>query len=141
MILALVALLIYDKLDIKPKAITKDNFPRVISISFIVTLLVIAFTYITSPDIPTISLIIVDIFGIFVFVGSTLLALGYIIGLLINAIYSSASILMNIVFALEYGSHSSTMFMDIFFSAICFVIFLYGYCRNRKLMTKISSEI
>lgn len=135
MILALVALLVYDRLNIKPKEITRDNLPRVIAISSVVTLIMIAFTYITSPDIPTVSLIIIDIFAIFVFVGSSLLALGYIIGLLINAIYSVVSIIMNIVFAIEYGSHSSTMFMDIFFNAICFIIFLYGYYKNKKLLS------
>ena len=135
LILALVAIIIYNKVKVKPKAITKADLSKVAPLIILIILLMIIFIHLTSPvnQVST-DTIILDIFNILVLVGTVLLAFGYIAGLIINAIYAIKSITMSIFFILQIQHLSLVFFINFFFSMISFIIFLLGYIKNKKLL-------
>jgi hypothetical protein len=137
LILPLVAILIYNRTTITPKKISRDNLGFVSSLALIVSLLMIGFNYLTLPISPftDIVMFISVIFGIVVYVGSALLVFGYIIGLLINAIYSLQYIIFSLFTISKYGIYSYNILISILFSLISFIIFLVGYTNNKKQLS------
>lgn len=136
LILALVAFLIYDKINI-PKKISSNNIFFVCIISIITTLLMLGFNYLTLPIYPFEDklFLISVIFGIAVYVGSILLAFGYIFGLFINCIYSIQYVIISLIIMSRYDLYSISGCISVIFSFLSFIIFLHGYTKNRKLLS------
>ncbi|APD50417.1 hypothetical protein [Francisella hispaniensis] len=137
LILPLVAILVYNRFGIQPKKITKDNLLTVSIFTLVVTILIILFNYLTLPISPFVDvrLLISVIFGIVVYLGSSLLIFGYIFGLLINSLYSLQYIVMSIIVIFQYDTCSLYRLTSILFSFLSFIIFLVGYTKNRKLIS------
>ncbi|WP_329497075.1 MULTISPECIES: hypothetical protein [unclassified Francisella] len=100
----------------------------------------IFFSYINLTISPTYNtiMIISYFFGILVFIGSTLLAFGYILGLLLNAISSLQIACMNLYFSISFGFFPSIFYVIVTtaFNIFCFIIFVYGYNKNNEALSK-----
>ena len=134
LILPLIAILIHKNVGIYPRKINKDNILFVITFSTIISILMIGFNYLTLPVSPFTNWIFLTsvIFGILVYVGSALLAFGYIAGLLINAIYSLQFVIVNAYFMAVNNQFAYYMIFVFIFNFISFIVFLYGYNKNSK---------
>ena len=136
-LLPLVAILVYNRFGIQPKKITKDKLLTVSIFILLVTILMILFNYLTLPISPfaDTGLLISVIFGTVVYVGSSLLVLGYICRLLINSLYSLQYIIMSLIVIFQYDIYSLYRFTSILFRFLSFIIFFVGYTKNKKLIS------
>ncbi|MBK2085130.1 hypothetical protein IB677_02465 [Francisella adeliensis] len=135
--LPILAIIIANKSNISPKKITSDSILQASIIIILTVILMLFFTYINLAIAPTynILMLISDFFGILVYVGSVLLAFGYISGLLLNAISSIQMACMNIYFSISFNFYSSTLYVTVAINILCFTIFIYGYNKNKKLLS------
>jgi hypothetical protein len=74
--------------------------------------------------------------GFLVFIGSVLLAFGYILGFLLNAIFLLQIVCINLYFSISFGFFPSVYYLVVTttFNILCFITFLYGYNKNKKLL-------
>lgn len=134
--LPILAIIIANKFNITPQKIKKNNLLQVSTITILATIFMIFFSYINLTTVPSYSaiMIISYFFGILVYVGSVLLAFGYISGLLLNAIFPIYLACMNIYFSISFGFFPSIYYLivTVAFNILCFIIFTYGYNKNSK---------
>ncbi|QLE78588.1 hypothetical protein FLM55_02055 [Francisella sp. Scap27] len=139
LILSLIAILIYSQINIKPRAITKKNIFSVITLLLPMTIFMIVFYYLTIPSFVFVNadtaIVISITFSIATYLGSTLLVFGLISGLLINAICTIQFIAIDLFYMIKYDSFPLQLWLTIFFGFISFFIFLYGYNKNKKLLS------
>ncbi|QIW10389.1 hypothetical protein [Francisella sp. LA112445] len=136
--LPLLAILIAYKTKIIPQRITKNNILQASAIIILSTIFMIFYSYINLNTHLSYSIIIVItyFFGFLAFIGSVLLAFGYILGLLISAVCSLQIACINLYFSISFGFFPSAYYliMTTTFNILCFITFLYGYNKNKKLL-------
>ncbi|AXA33624.1 hypothetical protein [Francisella adeliensis] len=139
LLLSLVAILIYNYIKVKPKKINTKNILLVCCLIILTTILMLAFDYLTIPTDVLFDNNIYNyiglIFGISVYIGAALLAFGYVSGLLINAIYSIQLVTINIFLMLKFDVYPLHGFISMFFNILTLYVFLYGYKKNKKLLS------